>query len=613
MSEESQFYAEDLVRFGSADAQMLRRLLVFLKPYWKMVVVATVLLLANTGLVLAIPMVLRNFVDNVLTPMDGERLYRYGLIIFVLVTAYATVSATQGYLFTWIGQRVMFDIRRDLFAHVQRLPIRYYDKNPVGRLVTRVTNDIASLNELFAGGFVQLINDTFLIGGIIVAMFVLDSHLAAWVCLVFPPLFFLIGMVSRWIRVVLREAKRLIARINAFLNENITGMAVTQLFSREADRNAEFRAVVDQYTDTQVSLIRTQSYFLPISTSFAGLMGAAILWIGGQSALAGITTVGTITAFLYYAQQIYFPIRTFTDKFNILLLAMASAERIFTLMDERPELNDDELLAGHDKDLLQHKPLGGSITFDHVSFGYNVDAQALKDVSFDIEPGQSVAVVGATGSGKTTLINLLVRYYPLEEGRILLDGNPINELPAQEIRRCVGVVPQDVFLFSGSVLDNLFMPESMSEEERRANARRIFEELGCEEFLDKLPQGLDTPITERGGNLSAGERQLIAFARLLCYDPEVVVLDEATANIDASTERLIQRATARLIRGRTSIIIAHRLSTILGVNRIMVLHHGHLIEQGNHESLLAEGGVYAKLYELQFSGQNGNGASATPA
>lgn len=610
MSEESQFYAEDLVRFGAADAQMLRRLLVFLKPYWKMAVVATVLLLANTGLVLAIPMVLRSFVDNVLTPMEGGRLYHYGVTIFVLVTAYATVSATQGYLFTWIGQRVMFDIRRDLFAHVQRLPIRYYDKNPVGRLVTRVTNDIASLNELFAGGFVQLINDTFLIGGIIVAMFVLDSHLASWVCLVFPPLFFLIGMVSRWIRVVLREAKRLIARINAFLNENITGMAVTQLFSREADRNEEFNAVVNQYTDTQVSLIRVQSYFLPISTTFAGLMGAAILWIGGQSALAGITTVGTITAFLYYAQQIYFPIRTFTDKFNVLLLAMASAERIFTLMDERPELNDDELLAGHDKDLLQHQPLGGSIKFENVSFGYNVDAQALKDVSFEIEPGQSVAVVGATGSGKTTLINLLVRYYPLTEGRILLDGIPINELPAQEIRRCVGVVPQDVFLFSGSVLENLFMPESMSEEERRANARRIFEELGCEEFLDKLPQGLDTPITERGGNLSAGERQLIAFARLLCYDPEVVVLDEATANIDASTERLIQRATARLIRGRTSIIIAHRLSTILGVNRIMVLHHGHLIEQGNHESLLAEGGVYAKLYELQFSGQNGNGAAA---
>ena len=612
MSEESQFYAEDLVSFGSADAKLLRRLLVFLKPYWKMAVLATVLLLANTALVLAIPKVLKDFVDKVLVPMNADGLTTYGFIIFGLVTAYATVSATQGYLFNWIGQKAMFDIRRDLFAHVQRLPVRYYDKNPVGRLVTRVTNDIASLNELFAGGFVQLINDVFLIGGIIVSMFVLDWKLAVWTALSFPPLFLSISIISRWIRSLLREAKRLIARINAFLNENITGMAVTQLFSREADRNHEFRDVVEKYTGTQVQLIKVQSYFLPISTFFAGTMGAAILWVGGQQALAGITTVGTLTAFLYYAQQVYFPIRTFTDKFNVLLLAMASAERIFTLMDERPEFNDDDLLAGHDKSLLTHKALGGAIEFENVTFGYGKDAQALKDISFQIEPGQSVAVVGATGSGKTTLINLLVRYYALDEGRILLDGKSIEDLPAQEIRRNVGVVPQDVFLFSGSVLDNLFLPETMSESERRAQALRIFKELGCEEFIEKLPKGLDTQITERGGNLSAGERQLIAFARLLCYDPEVVVLDEATANIDAATERLIQRATTRLIRGRTSIIIAHRLSTILGVSRILVLHHGRLIEEGNHESLLATGGVYAKLYELQFKG-NGNGASASPA
>lgn len=613
MSEESKFYAEDLVRFGSSDTRrLLRRLAAFLRPYWKIVVVATALLLTNTGLMLSIPMVIRSFIDNVLVPMEATRLWRYGWIILALTTTYALVSASQAYLFNWIGQKVMFDIRRDLFAHVQRLPIRYYDRNPVGRLVTRVTNDIASLNELFAGGFVQLINDTFLIVGIIGAMFWLDTGLALWTCVVFPPLFFSIGFISRWIRQLLREAKRLIARINAFLNENINGMSVTQLFSREGDRDAQFKAVAEEYTQTQVSLVRTQSYFLPISTGFAGLLVATILWVGGQSAMAGITTVGTLVAFLYYAQQIYFPIRTFTDKFNILLLAMASAERIFTLMDERPEFNDDDLLPGHDKEHLQHQPLGGSIVFENVSFGYNKDAQALKNISFDIEPGQSVAVVGATGSGKTTLINLLVRYYPFDEGRILLDGKPISDLPAQEIRRCVGVVPQDVFLFSGTVLDNLFLPETMSEEEQRSHARRIFRELDCEEFLERLPAGLDSPIAERGNNLSAGERQLIAFARLLCYDPEVVVLDEATANIDATTERLIQRATARLIRGRTSIIIAHRLSTILGVNRIMVLHHGRLIEEGNHESLLSQGGVYAKLYELQFSGQ-GSGPSTERA
>ncbi len=610
--EEARFYAEDLVRFGAADAEMLRRLLRYLRPYILQVIASAGLLVVSTGFMLTIPWVLKRFVDQVLIPGDPSGLWRFAGIVAGLVSVYALTSGIQEYLFAWIGQQVMFDIRRDLFRHVQRLPLSYYDRNPVGRLVTRVTNDIGSLNELFTGGFIQIINDAFLICGILGAMFLLEWRMAAWVLAFFLPLVIAIAWISKRMRTVLREAKRLIARINAFLNENITGIRVIQLFADEAERDRQFRRVVENYTRTQYRQVSIQSSFMPLATSFAGLVGAMILWRGGGMAIAGLTTAGTLAAFLYYSQQLYFPIRTFTDKYNVLLLAFASAERIFTLMDEPPEevpgaAGEPAENPGRAGQSSRSGASGGKgeIAFDRVSFGYNDKMQALQEVSFRIAPGERVAVVGATGAGKTTLINLLTRFYDVRQGDIRLNGVSVRELAKRDIRRRVGVVPQDVFLFSGTLLDNLFLPENLSLERRRARAREIFQQLGVAEFVERLPQGLDTPIAERGGNLSAGERQLIAFARLLCYDSEVVVLDEATANIDSSTERLLQRATAHLTRGRTSVIIAHRLSTILGTDRILVLHRGRLVEAGSHQTLLDKGGIYAKLYELQFKGANG--------
>ncbi|MEW6776579.1 MAG: ABC transporter ATP-binding protein [Bdellovibrionota bacterium] len=598
MSEETQFYAEDLVKFGSADSRLLLRLLRYLRPYWKMAVLAAVLLLANTALMIAIPVVLQRFVDQVLVPRDAGRLWDFTVLVLSLVTAQAVSSAFQSYLFAWLGQRVMYDIRRDLFSRVIHLPVSYFDKNPVGRLVTRVTNDIGSLNELFAGGFIQLINDVFLIAFILLTMLFLEWRLGLLILGLFAVLAGIIWYYSGKIRGVLRESKRLIARINAFLNENITGMKIIQLFGREGERDKMFREVVGRYTDTQYGLLSLQSYFLPVSTFFAGCVGALIFWYGGGQVLAGFTTIGTLAAFQTYSQMLYFPVRTFTDKYNVLLLAFASAERIFTLMDETPE---PEPKTGETVPLAPGKR--GEIVFDRVAFGYRSDIQALREISFRIAPGERVAVVGATGAGKTTLVSLLTRFYDYQGGSIRLDGRDIREIPRGEIRSRVGVVQQDVFLFSGTLLENLFLPGEWSPDERRRKAEEIFEALECTEFLKKLPKGLDTELAERGGNLSAGERQLVAFARLLCFDPEVVILDEATANIDSTTERLLQRATARLTRGRTSLLIAHRLSTILGCDRILVLHHGKLAEEGTHEELLAKGGIYAKLYTLQFQQQ----------
>lgn len=610
---------DDRVQLGWSDSRLAWRLLAYLKPYPLAVAGAVILTLAMTAVQLLSPYLIGRFIDDVLGPggvkphgwfgrwLDGfiggtsfassrEGVWFYAGLIAGTFLFGLIVNVAATFLLQWIGQQVMRDLRKEIFHHVTELPVTYFDRNPVGRLVTRVTNDIGSLNELLSGGFITLIQDVFVVTAIVAAMLLLDLKLALMCLATFPLLIFVVQQLTRRIRFLLREVKRLIAVINSTINENVTGIKVTQLFSRESYQASRFDQLLDEYQDRQVGMVRVTSYFLPAAAMFSGALVMIVLGQGGNQTLAGITTIGTLVTFLAYTQQLYLPIRTFTDKYNVLLLAMASAERIFTLLDEPPEASQPAPAGSPD-------PSAPLVEFDHVTLDYGQGVRALDDLSLKIPAGQALAVVGPTGAGKTTLISLLARFYDHQSGMVRMAGRDTRTLPLAELRRKTGVVQQDVFLFSGSIADNLFIPAGLPEPERTARVEQAFRDLGCSSFLKKLPQGALTPVRERGNNFSAGERQLIAFARVLVANPEILILDEATSNVDTETEQLIQKAIEKITTGRTSIIIAHRLSTILHCDRIIVMNRGRLVEDGPHAELVKAGGTYARLYELQFRGQ----------
>jgi len=598
----------------------MRRLLGYLRPYRWHVGAAVATLIAASGLALVGPWLTKIAIDDAFPAGDGRLLALLAAVFAGSLVVSALLEYVQTLLTTWIGQRVMEDLRSQIFGHLQRLELAFFDRNPVGRLMTRVTSDVEALNEMFTSGVVTIFGDVFTIGAIVTAMLILDWRLALVTFTVLPLVFASAWLFRTRVRRAYRDIRLRLARINSFLQEGISGMSVTQLFRQEGQTFNRFDAINRDHLSAHLRSITYYALFFPTVEILAAVAMALIIWYGGTESLRGAMTVGTIAAFLQYARRFFRPIQDLSEKYNILQSAMASSERVFRLLDRQahPVESEPRILlpaegpasSGPRQAIAAGAQRGGHIEFRNVWFRYGemeADSPApdgeeldwvLKDVTFSIEPGQRVAIVGATGAGKSTLINLLMRFYRQQRGAILLDGTDIATLPAREVRSRMGLVLQDVYLFSDTVLRNIDLGRpDVGEREVEEAARRV----GVAAYIDRLPGGYGQRLGERGSNLSAGERQLLSFARALAGDPDLLILDEATSAVDSELEAGIERALEQLMLGRTSLVIAHRLSTIRNADRILVMHHGEIRETGTHEELLGLGGLYSRLHRLQFA------------
>ena len=590
---------DDEVMGKAYDGRLMRRLLKFALPYKYIFFVSIVLLIVAQAFSAYRPKIIQQAIDDAISVGDFAKLNLYalyfiGLLLGEFLLQYAVIYVTQ-----WMGQKIIFELRMKLYNHLELLHLQFFDRNPVGRLITRVTSDIESLNEMFTSGLVYLFGDLFLLVGIIVFMFTLDTRLTLVLLIVLPFIFYISVVFKTKVRVNYREVRLKISALNSYIQENITGVSTVQIFNREKKNFDKFDELNKSLTQSHVDSIFHYAWFYP-AIGFAGSTAVGLLlWYGGGEVVQKNITLGTLVAFIEYARLFFRPIQDLSDKYNILQTAMASSERVFKLIDT-PSLI---------KQKTNPIPVGelqGKVEFRNVYFTYDskrVNSETghiLKDISFKVDPGQSVALVGATGAGKSTIINLISRFYDIEQGQILVDGKDIQTLDEFELRRHIAVVLQDVFLFSGNILDNIRLGRADISRERVIEAATM---VGADRFISKLPQKYDEPVKERGSTLSVGQRQLISLARALVIEPKILVLDEATSSIDTETEQLIQEAIGKLMYGRTSVIIAHRLSTIRHVDQIIVMHKGRIRERGTHEELLSQGGIYYKLYQLQYKDQ----------
>ncbi len=582
---------EDDVLGKAYDARLMRRLLVYLRPYWRQVVFAFIAIIAGAAAQLAQPYLIKTAIDRHIAIGRLAGLDRLAVLYFVILLGAFAADYVQTWTMQLTGQRIMFDLRMAIYGHLQRLDLRYYDRNPVGRLMTRVTSDVDVLNDLFTSGVVTIFGDVFLLLGIMIVMFWMNWRLAFVACAVLP----LIVVVTQWFRRNVRDSYRVvrgwIARINAFLQENITGMATVQLFRREALNFERFDEIDRKHRDANIESIFYYSVFYPAIEVISSLASALIIWYGGGTVLHKALTLGALVAFLQYSQRFFRPISDMSEKFNILQSAMASSERIFKLLDEPVVIESPA------RPKARPAPAEGHIVFDGVWFAYHDEDWVLRDVSFEVRPGQRVGIVGATGAGKTSLISLLLRFYEVTRGRITVDGVDIRELALPDLRGLFSLVLQDVHLFSGTIADNIRLGHGSIDDARIERAARA---VHADAFIERLPDGFASAVAERGSTLSVGQKQLLSFARALAFDPRVLILDEATSSVDTETELLIRDALRVLMAGRTTIAIAHRLSTIQDMDQILVLHKGKLREAGTHQELLAARGIYFKLFELQY-------------
>jgi ATP-binding cassette subfamily B protein len=582
-------------RLGRAyDKRLMRRLWTYVRPHRGLVLGSLLVLLLVSAAQLVQPYLIKVGIDAaIVEKRPGALLWPTMGFLGALVAEFLLRYA-QTYLLERTGQNVVYDLRTEVFAHLQSLSASFFDRNPVGRLMTRVTTDIESLNEAFTSGLVLILADLVKLVGIVAILLWMDWKLALVTLAIIPPMLAVTWTFRLRMRRAYREVRRMVARLNAFLQESVTGMRLIQLFGRERRYLDEFEEVNRGHRDAELDGVFYDSAFSATAELMASVTLAAIIWAGGWRLLAAGITFGTLVAFIEYAGKFFRPVQELSQRYAVMQAAMASAERVFGLLDERPRVVPPARPVPAPADAR------GEIVFENVTFGYEPDEPVLRDVSFRIAPGERVAVVGWTGAGKSTLIRLLARLYDVQEGRILLDGVDVREYEPHELRRRLGVVLQDHFLFAGSVESNISLDDPAVDRQQVEQAARA---VSADRFVERLPEGYETEVRERGSNFSMGERQLLSFARALAFDPSVIILDEATASVDPQTEARIQAALERTLAGRSAIIIAHRLSTIRDVDRILVLHQGRLTEQGTHEELIGrEESLYRALYQLQAAG-----------
>jgi ATP-binding cassette subfamily B multidrug efflux pump len=587
----SGYHEEDPVA-KSYDSKLLLRLLKYLRPYVTQVALAFLLIVLMSGLDLVAPYLTKVAIDRYIATRDAAGLANVALLYVLTLLAAFAVRFGQVYVLQMAGQSVMMDLRRQIFGHLQKLHVAYFDHNPVGRLMTRVTTDVDAVNEMFTSGVVTVFGDLFTLLGIMGVMLWMNWRLALVTFAVIPFFFLVTNWFRRGARESFREVRKWVARINAFLQENLSGMSVVQLFRREERNQAAFAAINRQHADANVTSIFYYAVFYPAIDVLAAVAVALILLYGGGRVLAGTLSVGALVAFVQYSERFWRPISDLSEKFNILQQAMASSERIFTLLDTEPKVAAPVAP-------VRLASVHGRVAFENVSFAYNEGEWVLKDVDFAVEPGRRVALVGATGAGKTSVISLLARFYDVQQGRVSLDGVDVRQLEPAQLRSALALVLQDVHLFSGTIASNIRLGSAIPDARVQAAARAVH----AHTFIEALPKGYDSEVRERGSSLSVGQKQLLSFARALAHDPRVLILDEATSSVDTATESLIQDALRVLLRGRTAIVIAHRLSTIQNVDEILLMHRGRVRERGTHQQLLAQRGLYWKLYQLQYKDQ----------
>jgi ATP-binding cassette subfamily B multidrug efflux pump len=598
-----EIHAEDEILGKAYDSRLMARILRYLHPYWKLILLSFCFLLLHTCSQLLGPYITKVAIDRYIANKDIHGLDLLALAFLGNVFFSFVFLFVQTYTTEYTGQRAMHDLRMEIFSHLQQQDLAYFDRNPVGRLMTRTVNDVETLNELFSTGVVGLLGDLSIVFGIAAMMLWMDWQLAIVCLAAFPVILYVSRFYRRRAREVYRESRLILARLNAGLQENIAGVATVQSFGQEEKMYNRFRDVNLSYRDILLTSIRNNAIFFPIVEVFSAITIGLLLWYGGGLILQNAIHPGIMVAFIQYIQRMYQPIRDLAEKYNIMQAAMASSERIFTLLDTPERIKNPS----HPKAPAN---FNGDVEFKDVWLSYHPGEPILKGISFKARAGEKIAFVGATGGGKTSIISALCRFYDVDRGAILVDGIDVREWNKQELRRHLGLVLQDVFLFSGDIATNISLGDSrITEPQLMEAARRAH----IAPFIETMPNQFREQVQERGATLSQGQRQLLSFARALAFDPKILILDEATSSVDTATERLIQDALQELLKERTALIIAHRLSTIKNADRILVIHKGEIWEQGRHQELLAQSGLYARLYDLQYRFQDADDLTALSA
>lgn len=595
-------HPDDEILGKAYDARLMGRILKYLRPYWRFLILSAIFLLLHTATQILGPYLTKIAIDRHIAAHDLRGLDLVVLAYLSSVLLGFVFLFAQTYTTEYTGQRAMHDLRTEIFAHLQSQDVAYFDRNPVGRLMTRTINDVETLNELFSTGVIGLLGDAFIVFGIAGAMLALDWRLALVSLTAFPCILYLSRFYRRRARDVYRESRLVLARLNTALQENIAGISTIKSFGQEQRTYDRFQKINSDYRDVLLRTIRYNAMFFPIVEIFSALTVGLTLWYGGGLILQHVLLPGVVVAFIQYIQRMYHPIRDIAEKYNIMQAAMASAERIFTLLDTK------ETIKNPPSPRHPQSPKG-AVEFQDVWLSYYPGDPVLKGISFKVEPGEKVALVGATGAGKSSMISALYRFYEIERGRILVDNVEIRDWNKQALRRHMGLVLQDLFLFSGDIATNITLGEPRVTEKRMMESA---ERVHIARFIDRLPARYYEPVQERGSTLSQGQRQLLSFARALAFDPTILILDEATSSVDSETEILIQEALEEVLKRRTALIIAHRLSTIRSVDRILVIHKGEVWEEGSHQELLGRRGLYSRLYELQYRAQENGGQHASP-